>query len=341
MPTSPMKTEDVAREAGVSRATVSYVLNDRRDVRVSDATRERVLEVARRIGYIGSPAARALRSGRGDVVLLLLPGWEAGGQLELLMEEIGQRVAQQGLVCLRYEGGHWQGKLSTVLARIPAACVVTFDPLIDDDSRALESAGVPEVAARLLDYPGKPHTTAIGQAGIVAAQIDHLLEQGYRRLAYLAFEDPRGRSVTDARVAAFASICQEQGVIDARSVTVSRDQVSITDAVEKWISRSSEPLGIAAWNDVAGLGIISAAANLGISIPEQLGVIGGDETPIAALTRPPLSSVRFNLQSEAAGIAAQISTALGQVPDHDIATAEVVQVIGRHSSNKRSISDRW
>ncbi|MCT9623962.1 LacI family DNA-binding transcriptional regulator [Pseudarthrobacter equi] len=329
----------MAREAGVSRATVSYVLNDRRDMRVSDATRERVLEVARRIGYIGSPAARALRSGRGDVVLLLLPGWEVGGQLALLLEEIGQRVAQQGLVCLRYEGAHWQGKLNTVLAHIPAACVVTFDPLIDDDSRALESAGVPEVAARLLDYPGKLHTTAIEQAGIVAAQIDHLLEQGYRRLAYFAMDEPRGRLVTDARVTAFTSICQERGVIDAKSVTVSADQFSITGALAKCVSQSDEPLGIAAWNDLAGLGIISAAAELGISIPEQLGIIGGDDTPIAALTRPPLSSVRFNLQVEAAGIAAQISTALGQVPDHDIPTAEVVQVIGRQSSNKRLISD--
>ena len=52
MPPSPLTVTDVARAAGVSRATVSYVLNGRRDVRVSEPTRERVIETARRLGYV-------------------------------------------------------------------------------------------------------------------------------------------------------------------------------------------------------------------------------------------------------------------------------------------------
>jgi DNA-binding LacI/PurR family transcriptional regulator len=338
MATTPVKVQDVAREAGVSRATVSYVLNGRRDVRVSEATRERVMKVARSIGYIGSPAARALRSGRGDVVLLLIPGWEVGGQLELLLEELGRRVALLDLVCLRYEGAKWQGSLHTVLSRIPAACVVTFDPLGEDDQQALDSVGIPEVAARLLDRPGLPHTTAIGQGAIVAAQIDHMLSQGYRDLGYLAVEEPLGAEFTKARVEAFGRLCSARGVTDARSTIVPPELAAITDTVNRWYAASSGPLGIVAWNDITGLAVISAATTLGLSVPTQLGVIGGDETPVAAMTHPPLSSVRFNLQSEATGIANQVAVALGQAADAPDAQVDAVAVIPRQST-ARSASD--
>ena len=332
MSSIPLTVSDVAKEAGVSRATVSYVLNDRRDVRVSESTRQRVMDTARRLGYVGSPAARALRSGRGDVVLLLVPDWEISGQLELLLEEIGRLVAEYGLVCIRYEGEHWQGSLHKLLSRISCACVVTFDPLTTDDAQALESGGVPEVAARLLDHPGLPHNTAIGQDTIVAAQVDHLLEQGYTRVAYLATEEPRGRAFTTARVAAFHDICSIRGVTGAMSATVPQDLESISETLQAWISTSTEPLGIAAWNDLTALGIISAAASRQIQVPHRLGVVGGDNSPVAALACPTISSVKFNLPSEAKQIAGRIADVLGHAKRDVSEGPAVVEVFIRLST---------
>ncbi|MFE4079131.1 LacI family DNA-binding transcriptional regulator [Paenarthrobacter sp. YIM B13468] len=334
MSSTALTVSDVAREAGVSRATVSYVLNNRRDVRVSEPTRQRVMDTARRLGYVGSPAARALRSGRGDVVLLLIPDWEVSGQLELLLEEIGRFVAAYELVCLRYEGEHWQGSLHKLLSRIPCACVVTFDPLNADDAQALESAGVPDISARLLDYPGMPHNTAIGQDAIVAAQVDHLLAQGYRRLAYLAIEEPRGRAFTQARVAAFHDICTGRGIRGAVSATIASSLDGISRTVQAWFAHSTEPLGIAAWNDLAALGIVSAAACQQIPVPQRLGVVGGDNSPIAVLAHPPISSVKFNLQSEAEAIANRIADALGCVrTDTTERLVAAVEVVARLSSS--------
>lgn len=332
MSSTPLTVSDVAREAGVSRATVSYVLNDRRDVRVSEPTRQRVMDTARRLGYVGSPAARALRSGRGDVVLLLIPDWEVSGQLELLLEEIGRLVAAYELVCLRYEGDHWQGSLHKLLSRISCACVVTFDPLNADDAQALESAGVPEVSARLLDHPGLPHNTAIGQDSIVAAQVDHLLGQGYTRLAYLATEEPRGRAFTTARVAAFHEICTARGVTGETSATVPSDLESISETVRTWLGQSARPLGIAAWNDLTALGIISAASSQQIPVPQRLGVVGGDNSPVAALARPPISSVKFNLPSEAKQVAARIAEILGRDHTDETAPHAAVEVVARLST---------
>ncbi|KRE64394.1 MULTISPECIES: LacI family DNA-binding transcriptional regulator [unclassified Arthrobacter] len=337
MSSTPLTVSDVAREASVSRATVSYVLNGRRDVRVSEATRQRVLDTARRLGYVGSPAARALRSGRGDVVLLLIPGWEVSGQLELLLEEVGRLVAEYGLVCLRYEGEHWQGSLYKLLSRISCACVVTFDPLTADDVQALESAGVPEVSSRLLDHPGMPHNTAIGQDTIVAAQVDHLLDQGYTRLAYLATEERRGQAFITSRIEAFHEISTMRGVKSAVSAIVPSNLESISDILQAWLAQSVKPLGVAAWNDLTALGIISSAASQQIPVPQNLGVVGGDNTPIAALARPPISSVKFNLPSEAKQIASRIAEVIGR--DEKGRTAEpvpVVEVVPRLSSALRS-----
>lgn len=165
---------DVAREAGVSRATVSYVLNDRRDVRITPATREHVLTAARRLGYQPSPAARALRAGRGDVVLFLLPDWDTTGELGRFLEQVGNLISKEGLVCLRYEGAQWQGQLSSLLGKVTAAAVITFSPLSETDAQVMALSTIPEVRAWLLDGP-EGHTLRIDQAAVVQLQIDRLV----------------------------------------------------------------------------------------------------------------------------------------------------------------------
>jgi len=331
-PVARIRTVDIAREAGVSRATVSYVLNDRRDAQVSESTRDHVREVARRLGYISSPAANALRRGRGDVVLLLVPDWEVGGQLELLLEEIGQLVSQYGLVAVRYEGPHWQGALDRLLGKVEAACVVTFDPLGDVDAGALRAAGVPEVGAWILDRTDRTRATAIGQADIVEAQLTHLLEQGYERIAYLAIEEPRGRPFVASRVAAFRAFCRERGVDGSAVAVVERDVRQIEDVLRTWTTKAPGPWGVASWNDITALGVLTAAASMGLRSPEDLGVIGGDDTTVAAFSSPPLSSVRFNLQAEGRGIAARVGNSIGLRIPPGPTDSGIVEVIPRSST---------
>src|SRR6185312_9765886 len=79
--TRRVTSADVARLAGVSRATVSYVLNETPGQTISISTRGRVLDAAARLGYAPSAAARTLRTGRSDVVLCLLPDWPIGPEV--------------------------------------------------------------------------------------------------------------------------------------------------------------------------------------------------------------------------------------------------------------------
>ena len=87
---------DVARLAGVSRATVSYVLNDTPHQVIPAHTRERVRAAAAELGYTPSVAARALITGRSDVVLLLLPDWPIGPTVGALLESLSDAFASTG-----------------------------------------------------------------------------------------------------------------------------------------------------------------------------------------------------------------------------------------------------
>ena len=82
---------DVARRAGVSQATVSYVMNNTPHQVIPETTRQRVLAAAVELGYTPSAAARMLVSGRSDVVLLLLPDWPIGLGVASLLDELSRR----------------------------------------------------------------------------------------------------------------------------------------------------------------------------------------------------------------------------------------------------------
>lgn len=321
---------DVAREAGVSRATVSYVLNDRRDVRITPATRQEVLTAARRLGYQPSPAARALRAGRGDVVLFLLPDWDTTGELGHFLEQVGTLISKEGLVCLRYEGPQWQGRLASLLGKVTAAAVVTFSPLTDADAEGMASSTIPEVRAWLLDGP-EGHVMRIDQARVVQLQVDRLMSRGYRRMLYAVIDDPRNQRFIDARVKAFRALT------DAASVAA--DVVVLDGALDGFVTSVRElaasddsPVGVCAWNDTTAVGILSAAQTLGLSVPDQLGVIGVDDTPIALLTAPPLTSIRFDLTQDAGLIAATVAETLGVAHEWPAVTSEPVTLVLRGSA---------
>lgn len=323
---------DVAREAGVSRATVSYVLNYRMDVRISDATRARVTEVARRLGYSGSSAARALRAGRGDIVLVLTPPWSAlEGPVGTMLQMMGEQVFTRGLMAVRFESTQWVGQLDRLLARISAACVVTVAPLEGHDARVLEAAGVPEIAVRFTGEDGAGQTTGIRQQDLVAAQLDHLRKQGYAEVGYVMTGDPATDPFAGARWDAFGQLCRERG-LGERAVVVGDDGDALSSTLREWIRDAGGPLGVATWNDVSALQVLSEASRIGAAVPSALGVVGCDDAEFARVTDPPLSTVRYDLDAEAAGIAQRVLEATGLEAHVSDAGPVFVSAVARDST---------
>lgn len=300
---------DVGRAAGVSRATVSYVLNNRLDARVTEATREHVLATAHRLGYYGSPAARALRAGRGEVVMLLLPEWNTAGEIGRALREIGRQTAALGLVCLRYEGPEWQHRVASLLGMVTAAAIVTFQPLSAEDREAVQSAGIPEVRAWFLDSPHERHTTQIDQASVVLTQIDHLMSRGLTELAFVAAEEAHDQGFADARLTAFRKICRERRLREDRVISVDQDLTQLVECLQGW-SQESGRLGVAAFSDFSAVGVLSAVEEAGLRVPQDVAVIGVDDARFAALTRPALTTIKLDLMTEAIIVARQLAAAL-------------------------------
>lgn len=322
---------DVAQAAGVSRATVSYVLNGRQDVRITASTREQVLAAARELGYQPSPAARALRAGQGQVVLVLTPEW-AAGEFGDLVADIGRLIERHGLVCLRHEGAQWKGNLGELLARVTAAAVITFEALVASDAHTLDRVRIPEVRLWLLDEPQGQHTTAIDQAGIVRLQIEHLLERGYRRLAYLAVPKVHPYRVVEARIRAFEDACHELGIRNAPVAIEPQELDAVVARLRAWKRRSGKPLGICAWSDDTALAALSAARALQLEVPGELGIIGVDDTPEGKLALPALTSIRLDLKQEAALVAHNVAVALRLPEDSDAPSRAPMTLVQRASS---------
>jgi DNA-binding LacI/PurR family transcriptional regulator len=149
MTVTRVTSADVARLAGVSRATVSYVLNDTPRQSISADTRNRVLDAAARLGYAPSAAARALRTGRSDVVLCLLPDWPIGSEVGALLGCLSTALAREGLTFVVHPGNREDRPISEIWKALTPAAVIAFDDFSDAEMTAMRAAGVALVVALL------------------------------------------------------------------------------------------------------------------------------------------------------------------------------------------------
>src|ERR1700759_2300938 len=124
--TSPRRvtSADVARMAGVSRATVSYVLNDTPHQTISSGTRSRVLDAAARLGYAPSAAARALRTGRSEGVLCLLPDWPIRAEAGSVVANLSTALARHGLTLVAPPGNREDRPITEIWKAITPAAVI-------------------------------------------------------------------------------------------------------------------------------------------------------------------------------------------------------------------------
>ncbi len=202
---------DVAREAGVSRATVSYVLNDTASQKISETTRLRVLEAVARLGYAPSASARSLRKGCSDIVLGLLPDWPIEHVLGLPRPAADQR--------LRRARAHLPGVLGS-----SAGPPRTRDVEGPDARGGTGPRRVPRV--RGLTPCGPPGSTSswrctarsrrrrpplVSEEPIGAAQARHLAA-AHRRLGYACPDLPGLGALARSRLDGVRKVCAELGL---------------------------------------------------------------------------------------------------------------------------------
>jgi DNA-binding LacI/PurR family transcriptional regulator len=281
---------DVAREAGVSRATVSYVLNDKPGQAIPEATRQRVHDAAARLGYAPSATAKALRRGRSDVVLGLLPDWPLGYAVGRVVQELSAAFARRGLTFVLHPDSRAVRPLGEVWKAITPVGVLALDAVSDAEAAAMRAAGVEVVVALHAPVEQRPGELLQPQDPVGALQARYLAP-AHRRLGYAYPDDERVAVFARPRLQGVREACAELGLPEPDVRTVPLQPRAAAAAVRSWLAADPPVTGICAYNDDLALAVLTGARQLGVRVPDDLAVVGVDDVPAAAVTDPPLTTV--------------------------------------------------
>lgn len=298
-PAGPLTLAHIARRAGVSVPTVSKVVNGRKDV--SAQTRRHVEAVIREQGY--RPARRKTRS--SPLLELAFHEFESEWAGEIIRG--AQQVAAKNdleLVISELRGSPTKGRgwIETVLALRPRGVIAILSDLDDDLRGQLRTRGIPLV---VIDPTGEPlhDTPSVGAAnwsgGLTATR--HLLSLGHRRIGVIA--GPEALLCSRARLDGYRTAMDAAG-IEVDPALIRHGNFYVPEAIREAhvlldCDPSRRPTAIFALNDSQAMGVYLAARDLRLHIPDDLSVVGFDDTPTAKWANPPLTTIRQPLRQMA------------------------------------------
>ena len=303
---------DIAAKAGVSRSAVSHVLNDLKygNIRIPDATRQRILETAAEMGYRPNQLARSVASGKTRMIGYLVaephyePYWstivgalaeaeELGFTLKVLsvtQDTLAERVRQ----CIEL-------RLGGIIARV-----------IGDKSLIFEEAHRAQIPVVTVDegIEQKFGATIIPDDSIGCnAAIQHLIELGHRRIGFISSGFSRlfggGDDIGISRESLFRNAMQKYGldvpdgyitydvmqVFAGHEIPVGRE--SVVEATKALLSHpQGRPTAIFCWRDETAMVVARACRQVGLRVPEEISIVGFSDINSARFFDPPLSTVK-------------------------------------------------
>ena len=275
---------EVAREAGVGVGTVSRVING--SGAVSEPTRRRVLDAVHRLGYAPNAAARALSTGRTNRVAVVAPFVTSASVVERLRGVA--RVlsgAERQLILFDVERPEQRSACFGSLAgggSVDGVLSISLCPT-DEEIARFEAAGA---ALVLLDraHPALPSVTIDDVAGGRLAT-EHLLALGHERIAFVgdADGDAYGFTSSDARLVGYEAALRDAGLEPDPELVVrgGLGRLEGGRAALRLLALDEPPTAVFAASDDQALGVLDAAAEACISVPEALSVVGFDDVEVA------------------------------------------------------------
>jgi DNA-binding LacI/PurR family transcriptional regulator len=278
-------SEDVARASGVSRATVSYVLNNDPRQSIPLETRERVLKIARELGYRPFSAARILRAGYSRIVLVVLQFEMVDPAMARSLKELEEALSEKGLSLIWYVGVHSaSGHIHPSTNLTPAVIVSLADETDEDIREFLSQFNVP-----IISMNNESSRQAVGKA-----QVTYLANHGQRHIIFAAPERSDVQWLAQARLEGVREGCVEHALNPPIVQVIPSSRKGAREAIMQVLTRQSPPFGICCYNDEVAIAVLAACSDTGIQVPDSVTVIGCDDIPLAQMSIPSLTTITLD-----------------------------------------------
>ena len=309
-----MTIKDVAREAGVSVATVSRVWNEA--AFVSPETRQRVAAVATRMGYSPHGAARSLITRTTHTLGVLLPDLYGEFFSEIIrgIDHTAQAAGYHILVSSSHDSkDEIDAALRSMRGRVDGMIIMSPDLEAQQTLHALQGS-FPVVLLNGGAESKAFDTITIENHEGAREMALHLVARGHTRIAMIC--GPRRNYDAAERLRGYQSALTESGIALAESLVVQGDFSELAGhrAVKQLLDLQHRPTAIFAANDSMAIGALSALREAGLRVPEDIAVAGFDDIPMARYMNPPLSTVHVDISKLGERAAALLLSSLHQGP---------------------------
>ena len=304
-------SQDVATRAGVSRSTVSQILNGRAEY-FAEETQARVAQAVAELGYEPSSAGRTLARGSSDIVIALIPDTTFGRNLQDIYGSLTEELARRGLTLVLRLSTSTEASLDRLVVGMKPRAVLTLTALPAGQRELLVRRGV-----EVLEPDESSNANVNARIGTLQAR--HLIERGYRSLGYAHLRDARSDPFGGARERSFIEECRLCGLDQPRILHLDVTPEDARSALEE-LERPG--FAVACYNDDVATALLYAATEKGWKVPDDIALIGMDNTPLSRLTVPPLTTIGYDPNQATQGSLQQLLNRL----DKDNNREEVVEV---------------
>jgi DNA-binding LacI/PurR family transcriptional regulator len=334
LPSKPAILKDVALRAGVDASTVSRVLrgDDRRPAKAE--TRDRILQIAREMGYTPNGVARSLRTRRTEAIGVVVPdvGNPAVAQI---FGGIQRAASAAGRYVIVIDGGTparpdlgWE-RLAFE-GRVDGLLVLTArvrDPTVLRVARS----GVPVVLVNRRSE-GIAGSVVMDDARGAQIAVDHLAELGHRRIAHVT--GPTNIDTAQRRLAGFRAAMRAHALPLREAWIVAADHTESggAEAARALLATPNRPTAVYVASFLAGIGATHVFREAELRVPEDISVVISDELTLAAHIAPPLTTVRMPLARMGEVAAIMLMHAVAGEPVTDIVLADPPELVIRNST---------
>lgn len=340
------RLQDIASKLNVSAASVSRALAD--NPRISESLRRRVQQAAVEMGYVPNSAARALRTGKPDMAALMVPNLSVirmGNNLEVLHaidEELGKHGIRL-LVASYHQPSLVPATMRKVLADPRLAGLLFMTNYVTEQLlEIVQKSTTPTVIVNA--YPERSWESwegiyASGTENLIGAELAtrYLLQNGHDRLA--AFVCEPGQREADLREEGFLSALEEAGLEPDPRLTVRCDFLRGFEtgyrAVHRLLttcSQSERPTAVFCSSDEIAAGALRGIAEVGLSVPEDIAVVGFGNHPLSIALQPPLTTITHDGPAVGRGAARLFLSLVESKPSREKQLLQPAELIVREST---------